>query len=100
MLSAQQQYWNLIGLPGTLVENTRAIIGDKIPSTLTNSDVEDNERLAASKGIVHSLEKVFMDITIKKGKALNNNLKENSANCNEFTPKKTDHQYDVCRKCN
>ena len=47
---------------------------------------------------MHSAGKAFMEMVTKKGKALNNKLKEKCAKCNAFIGicKKTYHHYVVC----
>lgn len=78
----------------------RFLIGDNIPLTLTNNNVENNERPAASKGICAQWqESIYGDEIHTKVNVLNNKLKEKCANCNAFICKKIYHSYVVCGKC-
>ena len=43
----------------------RVLIGDNIPPTLPNNDVDENEKPAASKGICAQCQEIFME-TVKK----------------------------------
>ena len=59
----------------------RVLIGDNIPPTLPNNDVDENEKPAASKGICAQCQEIFTEmVKTKKVKALNNKLEEKSAN--------------------